>query len=898
MIDLVRRRIGLRLFLIFTAVLCFCIFCVVALSAVFYRDFGKSVIAENERYVTTEALNFLSEITGQRAEKYEATFQKLSAWSRLIARQAELRFEFPGEPAGKPLDVASYLSVRPPSGNFFTDLSAPAVICYWGGPSIPPAVAGEIRLLAPLAPVLAEAKEKNPEVAASHLIMTSGVGHYYPNTEKVFLLPPVSELDLRDTNNYVLANPRNNPTRQTVWVPVYNDDIGLGLITTVTSPIYAGNGDFKGVAGLDIPLARIHQQILRDSELEERGLVSFLLDERGKIISFPMERLGVFGIESATDAFKNSLDLLDKGLIDSSLPEIKALGEKLLTTPTQTSRFRLRGEPYIVSSKLMPTNRWRLVSVIPEAAFLAPVTAIETTLFTRMAGLKYQFYLTALLFLVGSLGLTLIFLRKYFLQPLQQVAAAAEQIRGGDLQARLAIDRIDEIGMLARSFNVMAESLHQSRQRERDYATELECQVAVQTEELQRQKQVLELALEELEADIRHRQQVEVELIQTKEAAEAANRAKANFLANMTHELRTPLIGVLGMNELLLDTPLDEGQRKLADTVRRSGEVLLAMVSDILDFSKIDSGHLRLCPVAADFAGIVEETVQLLEGPAAEKGLALSCRIAPEARQQVLADPLRLRQILLNLVSNAVKFTARGEVVVRLDRTTKEGADRYLLEIADTGIGMEPADLERIFAPFVQIDSTATRAFGGTGLGLAIVRQLVGLMGGELGVESQPGKGSRFRVSLPLSAAPPVGAEAFGDAGETPAPLCLSGSERILVADDYAVTRELVRQLLAIEGLTIDEAASGREVLTLVAANDYGLILMDCNMPELDGMETTRRLRQQGCLTPIVALTAHVDSRIYQECQEAGMNDHLPKPFRRRELQAMVDKWLPGPVAE
>ncbi|MDT8444789.1 MAG: ATP-binding protein [Desulfuromonadales bacterium] len=555
----------------------------------------------------------------------------------------------------------------------------------------------------------------------------------------------------------------------------------------------------------------------------------------------------------------------------------------------------------------------------------------------------------------------------------------------------------------------------------------LEQQVAEQTLVLEAQKQALE-------QDIERRKLLEQELKQAKLLAVAATDAKSNFLANMTHELRTPLIGVLGMNELLMTTSLSERQKALTITVQRSGEVLLSLVSDILDFSKIESEKLTLETVPADLSHIVEETVLLLAGMAAEKNVALVCQVAPDACWEVSADPLRLRQVLLNLISNAVKFTEQGEIVVRLAMTSRDDhAGFFTIEVEDTGIGMNTEDHNRIFAPFVQIDSAATRTFGGTGLGLAIVRQLVDLMGGSLTLESRVGEGSLFRVqlALPLLArlepqfaekfhgcrvlvqgsnrralaaleekltflhAHVVAVETAGDAWlqlingqlqgapfalamisptakvadegllydkisheqrlaglqmiilcssmsmlkerrlpelpllEEPVtwshlitalgnafqenrrplekqlePLSVSSQERvaqgasdtpcgrILVVDDYAVTRELIRNFLEPCGLVIDEASSGLEALGMLANERYGLVLMDCNMPGMGGMEAAHLLRQQGCLVPIVAMTAHVDSRIHEECLTAGMDGCLLKPFRRNNLEAIVNKWL------
>lgn len=891
MIQYIRSRIGLKLFLAFTTALVTCIFLVVLFNSLLSHDFRSLVMSENESYIRDQALTFLSETTKLQAEKSEAIFQKLSAISRSNANKVELLFNFAEPPARVVPAMFSRLTPDPKNKILYNDASAPMMICYWGGSTVPPRVANGINLIAQLAGTFEESTEKNQEVVGSHLIMTDGYGSYFPNNETVHLLPPVTELDLRDTNNYVLANPGNNPEHKTVWTPVYFDDIGNGLMTTVTTPIYGPQGSFLGVAGLDVPLDRIMKLILSD-EANKRSLpsqrsISFLLDNSGKFIFFPVEKLDAFGIEVAIDKFKNSFDLLSKGLMDSSLPEVRSLGDEILGSTKQSSRFSLRGVPFISSSELLLSNDWRLVTVIPEEAFLAPIKSITSVLSAKIDSLAKQFYLTAILFLLGSLLMTVLLLQRFLLRPLYQVTLASEQIRKGDLDTTLDIDRIDEIGNLANTFNIMAESLRKSREAEKTYSNDLRIQVAEKTLDL--------------ENDIKRRKEVEAQLIQERKKAELANQAKSNFLATMTHELRTPLIGVLGMNELLLNTPLNDEQRSLAVTVQDSGEILLTLISDILDFSKIESNHLVLRSVPADISKIMEETTKLLNEQAAQKRLSLICQISPEARRIVDVDPLRLRQILLNLISNAVKFTSQGEVVARLSMTQNgERSGLFTIEIQDTGIGISSEDQEGLFKPFTQIDDALDRKAGGTGLGLAIVRQLVELMGGKIEVESRVGGGSLFRVvlSLPLSDSQKdkkSSVEHFDRSQSEARNVLLEDppvkSGRILIADDYPVTRELVRHYLEPRGFAIDEATSGREALEMAMSQNYVLVLMDCNMPEMDGIESSRQLRKKGNDVPIVALTAHTDSRILQDCLDAGMNDSLLKPFRKGELIETINKW-------
>lgn len=433
--------------------------------------------------------------------------------------------------------------------------------------------------------------------------------------------------------------------------------------------------------------------------------------------------------------------------------------------------------------------------------------------------------------------------------------------------------------------------------------TKLEAQIKDQTHEIEKQK----LALEK---DIERRIVVEDKLKQAKLAADAMAEAKTQFLSTLTHELRTPLVGVLGMNELLLQTELNNSQKTLASTVQQSGETLLSLINDILDFSKLESGNFTLNPESGHVADILRQTTSMFVERAEQQGVNFCFDIKPEACRIVNVDILRLKQILMNLIDNAIKFSPQGRVDVRLDMDRQAGnVGLFIFEIEDTGVGMSPADLSVIFDSFRQVENTSKQFLGGTGLGLSIVRQLVELMDGDIAVDSRPDKGSLFRVKLPL---PLVGQEEEKacDAGHhalvSPRPLVADNIKppsiqtateravsRVLVADDYAVTCELIRSFLRDENIHLDEVASGKDVLAMVRMHDYDLILLDCNMPEMDGIETTRRLRQMGCDLPVVLMSAHVDSRVYEECMQAGMDDQLPKPFKRVDLNNILDKWLP-----
>ena len=502
--------------------------------------------------------------------------------------------------------------------------------------------------------------------------------------------------------------------------------------------------------------------------------------------------------------------------------------------------------------------------------------------------MQYLAILVALLLLLLKFSRSLS--RRYserLLKPILELTAGFQQVsKYSDFTYRIEKKNIDEIGDMVDGFNFMLEQISKRDQELADYSAQLERKVSIRTEDLNRANSDLQKKTEEA--------------VENREIAEKANRAKGEFLARMSHEIRTPLNSILGTSELMLLSRehLESSQLKDISRIQGSGNILLAIVNDLIDFSLIEAGKLKIENAPLDLHKLVSDLSEFYQKKLTTTAVHFSCDFDEMVENEFCSDANRIRQILINLMENAIKFTEEGTIQLQVSVFHAEASSTiFRFEVRDSGIGIAEEVQQNIFSPFSQADASISRRFGGTGLGLSICSELVQMMHGRIGVESKKGEGACFWFTLPLDRNSGERSQNLSSTNPSETTQFPSYNAKILLVEDNRANQEVVSSMLDLFDCSTVIAEHGQQVLPLLTEQPFDLILMDLGMPDIDGIEITKKIREWEVegnrqTLPIVALTAHVNLLVKQQCQSAGMDDFLTKPFKIEQIGEVLGRWI------
>lgn len=694
---------------------------------------------------------------------------------------------------------------------------------------------------------------------------------------------------VRLENVYKNFNPTTRPwyiaavqSGRPVWSPIYKHFVFDDLALTASYPLYE-KGRLIGVLGADIIISKINT-FLAEIPISDKGVI-FIVERDGYLVASSSKE-GLFTKTTDGQITRLHASQSKNDLIKTAYRYIQTKEHIENTSKSsQSLRFKVGSEVFFVNYKPYRDDYgldWTITVVMSHNAFMGH--ANEMINYT----INLSIFLLGLAFVIAS------YIGKIITDPIKQLAETAKKVSSGDLKQSIDINRGDEIGDLARSFNKMMLWLKITVEELIKAKEDLENKVFLRTQELAERQRELENINERLKDAVSRAQLMA-------EKADQASRAKSEFLANMSHEIRTPLNVIIGITNLLLEQPdLPEEIAENLKVSRQASEALLSLINDLLDLSKIEAGKLEIDRVDFNFRELISEIMQMFITVASQKHIEMTYSIDPTIPEFLRGDAKRIRQVLFNLLGNAVKFTERGFI-----RLTVTPCDSHLpdgicvkFDLEDTGIGIPEDKIPYIFEKFIQADGSITRKYGGTGLGLPICKNLVELMGGKISVRSQLNKGSVFSFYIHLYPAKDTKTDDQADKSKkTETQAVITKSHKILVAEDNPMNQMIIQRMLTKAGHQVDIANNGQEVIEMLKTKDYDIVLMDMQMPTMDGIETTRQIRS-GSIEgvnkdiPIIALTANAMQEDRDFCLANGMNDFISKPINKTELINTINRHI------
>ncbi|MCF6248001.1 MAG: ATP-binding protein [Desulfobacula sp.] len=1036
------KKISIRakLFILFSIIFIASMIFLTYMATRIVTQFGDYSAMQNETSIKSQASFFLSQVTHEKAMRCENIFKRIAVSSSYLAKQASINFANEKFLGNVPFEKPDKLFRAPESRLYSNDPTDPVMVLYWGEKRLDKEITRHLNAMSYIDPLLKTVISENSEAVASFVTFEKAFTRYFPNFSSIIRNLSKEAFEIRDSAWYTAVKPENNPERKTIWSEVYQDPAGRGLMTTAVSPVYDAGNAFIGATGVDVTLINITDQILsgtkKNVSMKTKGLFSFIIDVSGRIVAFPKEYLDLFGFEKVTKQKNIEYNaLFNLKLSDSETQVVRQLwgGSKSIHTSSQ-ERIVLNGRQLLISSFIMPSTNWRLCVAVPESNLLESIQETRSAMKSMVNTMVFKFGFFALIIMVLSIVGFAILSFKYFIRPLDALINAAVCVKEGDLTQQVEIQREDEIGILAHTFNGMVLELEKLNIKEKEYAKKLQRKVRERTMELEDKSLQQEKTLGRLKQEIGERKEIEHQLGQSEEKyrdifnnsvqgifqsshdnkilnanpsmarilgydsieeflssiqnlatqvyvdpeqrkrfiellsandfvsgfetqlqkkdgsyvwvsicgraiknnsgslnyiqgsfediserihaqeifehakkiAEDASHAKSEFLTIMSHEIRTPLNAIIGMTRLTLTTELDKTQNEYLDAVLISSDHLLTLLNNILDFSKIEAGKFVLEKKAFDITSLLNDMMTMFTFQAKKKQLDLTYS-TQKIPKYVKGDVHRLRQILVNLVGNAIKFTNAGAIIidVAIHQDTKISTDNdeatLLFSIKDTGIGIPADKLSSVFNDFTQLKSSHSMASGGTGLGLTITKQLIHLMGGDIWVHSREGEGSIFHFTLRLALAKKdeiieLSKQTLGST----VPVQSYTPIKILLAEDFEVNRKLLVPFLERYGHTVFTAENGKEVLNLLSCQAVDLVLMDIKMPVMDGIEATREIRKNKTPSianiPIIALTAHAIKGDREKFIDAGMDEYISKPIQGEELLNILEQFAKGQI--